>query len=93
MKALVLSLVLTAGGIAVSPSVFDSSEMGSASIYTAVTTCVGQQGGPTPEAIARCGCVVDAMRVNFKRTKQSAVTPEQATKCIEAPSPKGKTGR
>lgn len=96
MIKMAMAVILAAGptaGIAVRLSVFDATEMGSESVYTAVSTCVAQQGGPTTENVFRCGCLVDAMRLNFKKAKSGTnVTPEQAAQCIEPrPTPsKGK---
>jgi hypothetical protein len=94
----ILFAVLAAGGVAVTQNIFDPSEMGSGAIYTAVSTCAAQQGGPTPATLAQCGCVVDAMRFNFKarKTGGKTLTEEQIARCSEAPvSPpqRGKTGK
>ena len=77
------------------PSSF--SEMSSEAIYVAVHACLEQNGGRTAENLAKCGCAVDAVRLNTKRTGAKApennMTPAQAETCRKRlPATKGKVG-
>lgn len=103
-----ISALIVAATLGAQPNLFEPTEMSSETVVAVVTACMvdsTKQGASDRVALAMCGCMTDALRLNTKkglRPPKNNPTSEQLDRCKAetkrrrdsetSPPPKGKAG-